>query len=169
MEKTEEVWKKLDFLESGEFYSISNLGEVRNNKTDRIMKHNIHKNGYHLIGLCQNGKRKCYAIHRIIAQAFLENPQNLLTVDHIDRNKDNTTLENLRWASHSEQNINQSKRKNCTSQHIGVYWDKASAKWRAHISIEGTHKHLGYFENEEDAARAYDAACFSEFHIKNFA
>jgi hypothetical protein len=168
MEKTEEVWKKLDFLENGENYSVSNIGNVRNDKTGLIMKHNIHKNGYHCIGLCQNSKVKCYLIHRIIAQAFLENPRNLKTVDHIDRDKDNNTLDNCRWASMSEQETNKSKRKNTSSKYIGVYWKKAREIWYAHIRIEGKNKYLGAFINEEDAAKAYDAACFSEFHMKNF-
>jgi hypothetical protein len=105
----------------------------------------------------------------MLAQAFLENPQNLPTVDHIDRDTSNYTLENLRFASRSEQNVNQSKQKNTSSKYIGVCWDNPTAKWRAYIKIEGKNKHLGYFDNEEDAGRAYDSACFSEFHTKNFA
>jgi hypothetical protein len=167
MQKTE-VWKNLAFLECGENYSVSDMGNVRNDKTGLIMKHNITHNGYHRIGLQQNGKRKYYYVHKMIGQAFLENPRNLKTVDHIDRVKGNNTLENLRWASHSEQQTNQSKQKNTSSKYIGVCWKKSSAKWRAHIRIEGKSKHLGYFENEEDAARAYDAACYSTFHMKNF-
>jgi hypothetical protein len=168
MEKYEEVWKKLDFLENGENYSISNLGQVRNDVTGLIMKHKIHKDGYHRIGLCQNRKQKGYLIHRIIAQAFLENPRNLKTVDHIDRDKDNNTLSNCRWASRSEQNINKSKQKNTSSKYHGVCWHKPNAKWCARITIEGKRTNIGYFENEEDAAYAYDTTCFSEFHIKNF-
>jgi hypothetical protein len=168
MEKSEEIWRKLDFLENGENYSISNLGEVKNDVTGRIMKHAIHKTGYHHIGLCKNGKYKWYLIHRMIALAFSKNPMNLQTVDHIDRNKDNNRLENLRWASKSEQQTNRSKRKNKSSQYIGVCWHKSRAKWCARIKIDGKTKYLGLFDDEEDAAQAYDAACFSEFHTKNF-
>jgi hypothetical protein len=169
MQKSEEIWKKLSFLEKGENYSVSNFGEVINDATGLILKHAINKKGYHYISLCQNGKVKWYYIHRIIAQAFLENPRNLKTVDHIDRNPLNNTLENLRWASRSNQNVNRSKRKNTSSKYVGVSWDKARAKWLAQINIEGKSKNLGCFDDEEDAARAYDAACYSEFHIKNFA
>ena len=169
MQKSEEeVWKKLDFLENGKKYSVSDMGNVRNDKTGLILKHAIHKNGYHVIGLHQNGKQKSYFVHKIIGQAFLENPLNLQTVDHIDRNRDNNTLGNLRWASMSQQHVNRSKFKNTSSKYLGVCWHKANAKWLAQISIEGKVKYLGYFDNEEDAARAYDAACYSEFHTKNF-
>jgi hypothetical protein len=145
------------------------MGNVRNDVTDRIKKHMINNIGYHQIGLHQNGKCKRYYVHKILGQAFLENPQNLPTVDHIDRNKDNNTLENLRFASHSEQSINQSKQKNTSSKYIGVCWHKRHEKWYTQLSIEGKNKYLGLFENEEDAATAYDAACYSEFHTKNFA
>jgi hypothetical protein len=169
MEKSEEIWKKLSFLENGQKYSVSNMGYVRNDVTGRILKHAFNKKiGYYYIALCQNSKCKWYYIHRIIGQAFLENPRDLPTVDHIDRDRGNNNLSNLRWASQSEQNTNQSKQKNTSSKYIGVSWTKANAKWCAKLSIEGKQKHVGYFDNEEDAARAYDAACHSEFHTKNF-
>ena len=56
--------------------------------------------------LCKNGKIKYYHIHRLVAEAFIPNLENKPTVDHIDRNKLNNVVSNLRWATYKEQNTN---------------------------------------------------------------
>lgn len=74
----------------------------------RVLTRNKGKNygsnqkGYKMV----NWKRKKYYIHRLIAECFLDNPNNFPTVDHIDRNPNNNCVENLRWADHSTQNLN---------------------------------------------------------------
>ena len=99
----EEVYKVIDGYDN---YEISNLGNVRNRKTGRILKHKIDTNGYYCVGLSPtNGKRKTSVIHRLIALNFIPNPNNKRCVDHIDRNKLNNDLRNLRWVSSSENNI----------------------------------------------------------------
>lgn len=80
-------------------------GEVKNNITGNILKPFINKNsGYKIIDLWSNNKCKKVAIHRLIAEAFIENPFNKPTVDHKDGNRLNNSIENLRWATYSEQN-----------------------------------------------------------------
>jgi hypothetical protein len=163
-----EIWKSLNgVVENGKNYSISTLGNVRNDK-GLIMKHNIMKDGYHRIRLCKNKKRKDYYIHKLVALAFLPNPENKFEVDHIDRDKNNNTLENLRWSTRSENTQNADKRKDCSSQYIGVCWDKSNKKWKAQMNVDGKLKYLGVFVNEIDAAKCYDKHVFSEFQTKNF-
>ena len=157
-----------EIVENGENYSISNLGNVRNNETGNILKHAINHREYHRIGLCKSGKRKPYYIHKLVALAFLPNPDSKSDADHIDRNKDNNILENLRWANKSENKQNTSKRKYCTSKFIGVNWCKRQNKWVAKMQIDSKRKFLGYFANEEDAAREYDKHIHSKFQTKNF-
>ena len=155
-------------VENGENYSVSNLGNVRNDKFSKILKHRILKNGYHQIGLYKSGKGKSYFIHKLVAFAFLENPDNKSQADHMDRDVNNNSLSNLRWCNRSENQQNTAKRKDCTSKYIGVYWNNCNKKWRAQMSIGGKNKHLGSFVNEIDAAREFDKHVFSDFQTKNF-
>tara|TARA_R110002126_G_scaffold277191_1_gene422936 strand:+ start:42 stop:533 length:492 start_codon:yes stop_codon:yes gene_type:complete len=59
-------------------------------------------NGYMLICLCKNGKRKMFLLHRLLATAFITNPENKTEVDHINGVRDDNRLENLRWVTHQE-------------------------------------------------------------------
>lgn len=105
-----EVWKKIRGYE--EFYEISSLGNVRS--LDRISNNRRRKgklckpfirNKYFGVALSKDGYVKQYSIHRLLAEAFIHNPDNKPTVNHIDGNKTNNELSNLEWATHSEQII----------------------------------------------------------------
>jgi hypothetical protein len=106
--------------------------------------------GYRLIGI--NGKH--YGAHRLI---WLYHYGCLpeVEIDHIDNNKTNNNIDNLREATRNQQNYNRSLQKNNTSGHKGVSWDERSGKWRAYITINYKHKHLGYFYCKEEAHKAY--------------
>ncbi|NLD31554.1 MAG: HNH endonuclease [Trichococcus flocculiformis] len=86
-------------------YSINEKGEVRNDRTNHIKKPTLNKrNGYLVLDLYQGNKREKVPVHRLVAEAFIPNPENKLTVDHIDGNRDNNSIGNLRWATYGEQN-----------------------------------------------------------------
>ena len=70
-------------------YEINENGEIRNIKTQQYLKHKIKTNGYHEVCLYINKKKKYLLIHRLVALVFIENPNNLPQVNHIDGNKDN--------------------------------------------------------------------------------
>jgi hypothetical protein len=96
-----EEWRVVEgFIE----YEVSNMGNVR--RDGKVLKSIISNNGYMIIGLYTNSTCKTKTIHKLVALAFIPNPDNKLTIDHIDRNKLNNRVENLRWATYSEQNIN---------------------------------------------------------------
>ena len=96
------MWKK---IKRNNNYSINEFGEVRNDKTGHIKQPFTNKqNGYLIVDLYKNNKSEKVPIHRLVAEAFIPNPKNKLTVDHIDGNRQNNSIENLRWATYSENN-----------------------------------------------------------------
>ena len=104
--------------------------------------------GYFRVGLCMNGKVKRYYNHRLVAQAYLDNYSEDLQVDHIDCDKTNNCLSNLRMVTNQQNMFNNPKAK-------GYYWHKANKKWMAYIALNGKQHYLGYFDNEQDARQCY--------------
>ena len=92
-------------------------------------------------------------------------------IDHIDGDKSNNAIGNLRMASHSENQRNKGKNKNNSSGFKGVSWREDRQKWYASIGVDGKQKNLGYFDNKEDAAIARDVASkkyHGDFSVMNF-
>ena len=83
-------------------YSITKDGKIINNKTNKILKQTIDYYGYCKVALCNNGINRTVRVHRILAIAYLPNPENKCDVNHIDGNKSNNDLLNLEWATRSE-------------------------------------------------------------------
>ena len=135
-----------------ENYLVSNYGNVKNKKTNKILKHSIDRHGYKKVNLYENNNIFTKRIHRLIAEAFVENPLNKPCVDHIDNNTQNNNINNLRWATHQENSRNKSMQINNTTGIKGITREKN--KWRARVKIDGISIHLGYFDNIEDAKQA---------------
>lgn len=100
-----EQWKDIVGYEGK--YQVSNLGNVRSlnyrkSGTIKEMKQRINNRGYSLVGLVKNRKQKYYSVHRLVAQAFITNPDNKSEVNHIDGNKTNNHADNLEWTTHKE-------------------------------------------------------------------
>lgn len=92
--KIKEQWKKIQGFEN---YSVSNLGEVRNDISGKKISISHDKGNYSMVYLFDNGKRKAFRVHQLVARMFIPNPENYETVDHIDTDHDNNRIDNLRW------------------------------------------------------------------------
>jgi molybdenum-dependent DNA-binding transcriptional regulator ModE len=88
-------------------YSVSNLGNVMNNKTNKIMKICL-KGGYYNVSLVNETGQKTIKVHRLVAFAFIENPENKSDVNHEDKNKLNNNISNLTWMTRKENNQHKS-------------------------------------------------------------
>lgn len=88
-------------------YQVSNTGEIRNNNTGKERKQYLNGNGYCIVGFYnkEKGYTVHFRVHRLVAEAFIPNPENKRTVNHKDGNKRNNCVDNLEWATHKE-NIN---------------------------------------------------------------
>jgi len=147
-----EIWKDVMGFEG--FYKISNYGKIKTlervvdmpNGGTRLDKSKLLKcrdtpNGYKMVKLMARGKVKDISVHRLVGEHFIDNPNNKLTINHIDGVKHNNKYDNLEWATQSENilhslhilgninTVNKSKRKivqlldecgNCFREHIGI-------------------------------------------------
>ena len=96
-----EVWSSVDGYEG--LYSVSSLGRVKSHYfgKERILRPRVVR-GYCTVALFKDGKRKNYFIHRLVAYAFISNPNNKTQINHIDGNKVNNRCDNLEWCTASE-------------------------------------------------------------------
>lgn len=81
-------------------YEVSNLGNVRNKRTNKILKGNDNGKGYPKVSLYNNGLMKSYKIQRLVANSFIPNPLNLSDIRHLDGDKTNNNVDNLKWSNH---------------------------------------------------------------------
>ena len=163
MEANREYWRAVSVFTN---YEVSSVGRVRNSKTGRVLKPSDNGSGYMQVVLAKNGSTKTFKVHRLVAETFIENPLGKRCVDHIDGNRRNNTIENLRWASDSENQMNAIKKQsNASSTHKGVSLHKASNKWVAYVQIGNARKHLGCFTDEREAAEAYNAAAIEHYGV----
>jgi hypothetical protein len=170
-----EEWR----LIGGEFnnYQISSHARVRNISSGRIFFGcPMISSGYWNVTLTNDmGIAKSRYIHILVADSFIPNHENLEELDHINRDKSDNCLSNLRRVTHSENMRNRSKAAGKSSIYKGVSLIKKTGKWIAQIRAGGQNKKIGIFTKEIDAARAYNNqaviyfgryACLNEIEVE---
>ena len=111
----EEIWKDISQFEGK--YQVSNLGRVRTMyKTKIKVLHPFLKNGYRRIILSSKTSRKTLYVHRLVAEAFIENPNNYPCVNHKDENKGNNRVDNLEWCTYSYNNSYGTRKQNVSEK-----------------------------------------------------
>ena len=134
-----------EFVEVAGFtgYKINRNGDCIG-KHGRILKRGLTEKGYEQYNLFSDGKAITKYIHRLVALEFIENPNNLSDIDHIDNNKRNNNVTNLRWLSHAD---------NCNRQDQivnGKCYICNKTGFQTRYVIE-TKRHSKYFKHEDDA------------------
>lgn len=133
-------------------YQVSDRGNVRNIKTGKTLKKAVDAFGYeHVVLTTDDGDRKIKFVHRLVAEAFLDNKGKKRTIDHIDGDKRNNDLSNLRWATYSENSL--------------YYVEKNPVTQKRHeilqYSLDGNF--MAKFANSREAERATGIKSFSIF------
>lgn len=127
---------------------------------------NLDSNGYVVtVIIADNNKKTRLPMHRLIMN--MREDEKDIDVDHINHDRTDNRKENLRRATRSQNNMNNSVRKNKISKYKGVMFDKYRNKWKVRIKVDGKEIAIGRFNNEIEAARAYDI--YAEKYFGEFA
>lgn len=169
-----EIW--VDIPSTNNIYSASNLGRLKAKEcskttsdgitkiySEQLLKQTKNQHGYLYIAIDRVKRSQKIFSHRLIAEAFVPNPDNKPYVNHKDGNRDNNKPENLEWCTTRENqhhritgDINQTK---------GVGMTEKNGKWNVRIMIDSKHYALGSYEDKDEAQKAYDMALYK---WKNF-
>tara|TARA_R110000772_G_scaffold199718_2_gene310344 strand:+ start:52 stop:525 length:474 start_codon:yes stop_codon:yes gene_type:complete len=146
---------KLKVFEDG---TILHFGKRKPNKDIYYEKWNSIHQGYKQIQLCNEGKYKMFKVHRIIGLVYKELDINDSShcIDHIDRNRANNHIDNLRLVTHQQNHFNKNSK--------GCYYYKRGKTWKSQIKLNGKNIHIGYFATEQEAHAAYLVAK-QKYHI----
>lgn len=118
MENQKEIWKDIAGFEG--LYQVSSFGRVKSfyGKKEHILRPGNQRNNYLFVILCKDGKRKSYLVHRLVANAFIPNPNKLPVINHLDENKQNNFVSNIEWCSYSYNNSYNDKAKKAAAKLI---------------------------------------------------
>ena len=119
----DEIWKTIP--ETNNMIQISNLGRVKSNLSGKgkILKTQTDKKGYQRVSVTINKRKKTYKVHRLVAIAFISNPDLLPQVNHKDGNKNNNIVTNLEWIT-NEDNAKHAINNNLWPQYVKYFGDK---------------------------------------------
>lgn len=130
-------WEKVKGFEN---YLISESGDLKNTKTDKLLKPRYYRDGYMYYRLSKSRKEQSdIRVHRLVAMAFIPNNNNLETVNHIDGNKENNHVSNLEWMNRSDQ-----------LQHAYGLGLKKPMRGTVHSSSKATKEQVDYIRKKYD-------------------
>ena len=155
-----EEWKQIQDYPN---YSVSSFGNVRSDKTGNILKPNVGSFCYLRVCLYNDVGKKTIAIHRLVGGAFIENPDNYKELDHVDNDKNNNRVDNLRWTTRGGNVRRVPKFKgDFSSKYRGVYYHQKNKCWCASLRFNNKKTHIGSYRTEGEACVARN-----EYILKN--
>ena len=159
-----EIWKPILGYEG--LYEISNKARVKSlsrivscrNKFESLLPEKLLKQGYtkgyFQVCLAKDSVNKIFKIHRLVAIAFLPNPENKYTVNHKDLNPGNNLVENLEWNTNLE-NIHHYQNTKTKTGFVGVYFDQKNNRYRGAFRHNKKVIYVGFFKTRKVAIAAY--------------
>ena len=146
----EEIWKPIKDFEG--YYEVSNIGRVRslnyrNTGKEKVLKNIECSNGYLIVNLTKNGKQKIFKVHRLVAEAFIPNPEGKPYIDHINTIRTDNRVSNLRWVTQKENCNNELSKKKYSENHRE--WNSEETKKKMSESKKGE-KHPMYGKTGEN-------------------
>lgn len=154
-----EIWRDIPNYEGK--YQVSNLGRVKNIHRNKILSGGICRN-YRLFTLTYEGKQRSFKASQLVAMAFLGHVPNgnISVVDHINGDRTDDRVENLRVVSNRD-NVStcfRSNKETLSSKYVGVSWCTRDSIWVTRIQYEGVNINLGSYNSELEASEAYQSA-----------
>jgi hypothetical protein len=164
-----EIWKDVVGYEG--LYQVSNLGNIKSNKCGRekILKQSKNSAGYFSITLYKDKKRDTKFTHILVAMAFLNHTPNRykIVVDHVDNDRTNNNLLNIRLVTQAENTKNKigKTKGHYTSMHSNVFFNKINKRWVSTFVENKTTHYVGTFKTEHEAVNALKK--YKEFLLTN--
>lgn len=147
--KTSEVFLSVAGYDG--LYEVSNLGNIKSLRSGKLLKQANNREGYKLVSLTKNGKSKAFSVHRLVALAFIPNPENLPEINHKDETHDNNCADNLEWCTR-KYNLN-----------YGTYRERMSKTQKE----AGTHnKSVSAYDKDGKFVKSYDSITKAEKELE---
>ena len=153
----EEIWKTIEDYPN---YMVSNMGRIKRlnyNRTgkEKIMKLRADKGGYLLVNFYKDKKQTTYKVHRLVAEAFLQNPENKPEIGHINTIRTDNRVENLRWATSKENRNNPLTKRHISVGKLGKNMGKEHFASKPIIQFTKNNEFVKIWENAQDVAREW--------------
>ncbi len=138
-----EIWKEIPLFER---YQVSNMGNIR--RGNKLLTPGLDTYGYRQVNLYMNKKRYTRKVYRLVLNAFCPNIENKPQIDHINRIRTDDRLENLRWATPSE---NCRNKVGYSEELHGINWNKKNSSYVVKFMKDGVEQYFGSRKTLEDA------------------
>ena len=136
-------------------YKVSNYGNIRMVGSESNLKLYTNKAGYnHVYLMNRYGNTHFVSVHQLVGRMFLDNPNNCKIVDHINNDKTDNNIMNLRWVSYAQNGMNKKLSIKNKTGYAGVRFDEYHKKYRADIGYNGKLIIIGYYTDFDDAVMA---------------